>query len=142
MYGQVLPSRLYLEFSCCHAWNGFYVRGSNYIEKVEKMMMFYGCKPYGVLLLHYTGGAFFRVEIFNECAVEISYPLACYEKHSFVRTRQRSPVEVMNKLQFSDVELDKLRSTFSYNAKRNFVGLHELIISEEDLKLSHRYEVE
>lgn len=141
-YRNVLPLQIYLELPCRKSWKASFSRLDGCIENLEEMMNYYGIKPYHMIILHYFGGNTFKVNIFNECAVEIRYH--CLTLPSTTKIATRSTCYLSNNVGifYNDVELQKIRGTLSFNANVNFLTLYEYKIQSEDLQSENKYQVE
>lgn len=103
--------------------------------------MYYGIKPYYMVIFHYIGGPNFRVEIYNECAVKISYRNETFNIISKDRaTKFKSPVQNIGLLN-ADFEIEKIRETLTFNANGNFLVSHEYRILKTDLISESEYQV-
>lgn len=140
-FRQALPEKVFLHLPCTKVWKGTFSAQTDSIIDLEQMMQYYGIKPYYMILFNYVGSATFKVQIFNEYAVEIRYPYESFKSHKRVETR-RDRVLVENiGLQCTKIEVAKIRSTLSFNANANFLGVYEYEVLKSDLALEYKYEV-
>lgn len=134
-FRQTLPKKVFLHLPCTKIWRGNFSLENDSIVGLEKMMQYYGIKPYYMVLLNYVGDATFKVQIFNECAVEICYPFESFESHKKVATRRsRTLVQILG-VDCSDIEIARIRDTLSFNANVNFPELYKYEVLKRDLLL-------
>ncbi|KAK1405178.1 hypothetical protein POM88_004783 [Heracleum sosnowskyi] len=95
-------------------------------------MWHYCVRPYSMVAFQYKGGSSFTVNIFNEYAMEISYPL-------FSTVEKEMIPNVIFKL--GDNEVDQLNGTFIFNAYNSSVGDYDLLIEKEHLKRKQYHKV-
>lgn len=139
-YGSSLRSKLSFEVPSGEIWFGKYVSGNFYVEGLEDMMLFYGIRPYHMVVLRYLGGSDFKIQFFNECAVEICYPFSCPSSNRF-RVKRNDPFTVVGNIKLTKVEIDKLAATCSFNMLDNFNGFYDFVIDKTHLNPASYYEV-
>lgn len=93
-----------------------------------------------MVVFHYSGDSNFKLNVFNECGVEICYPFSCPTSANF-RIRRNDPFVQVPTMKLTDIETDKLAATFSFNAIHNFAGLHDIVIQKSHLAQNSNYEV-
>lgn len=140
-YGASMPLKVSLEVPSGEIWFGKYVKERCHIEGLEDMMLFYGIRPYHTVVLRYLGGSDFRIQFFNECAVEHCYPFYCRSSNEF-RVKRNDPFAVVGNVKLTEFEIDKLAATSSFNMLQNFHGLHDIHITKQMLTPENSYEVE
>ncbi|KAK1373566.1 hypothetical protein POM88_029759 [Heracleum sosnowskyi] len=123
-FGKELPEKLLVHVPCGRVWLARFVQGSYYIQGLKDMMSYYGLKPYHMVLLQYVGGANFNMRFFTPYGVEMKYPTD-HDVPEFA--------VITTDMICTDIEEDKLCSTFNYNVYRNFAGLYNLVIESNHL---------
>lgn len=121
-------------------WFGKYVNGNYYIEGLENLMLFYGVRPYHIAVFRFLGGGDFKLQIFNECGVEIFYPFSTTSTDN-CEVKRNDPFAVVAKMKLSKFEIDKLQSTSGYSTVYNFLGFHDIVICKKHLSPQSSYEV-
>ncbi|KAK1370636.1 hypothetical protein POM88_036728 [Heracleum sosnowskyi] len=139
-YRSSLPQTLYLQVVSGEIWEGRYMKGSKYIKGLLAMMELYKIRPYHMVILTYHGGPNFDLEIFNECAVEIRYPLKLGKKDD-IRLKCPGNSFVTPNSCVIDIDKDKMAAALSFNCLKNFVGLVYVVLGKEDFISSSRYEI-
>ncbi|WOH15091.1 hypothetical protein DCAR_0934628 [Daucus carota subsp. sativus] len=124
-----------------NTWLRRFVRVSETVEGIESLLKAYRVNPCYIFLFEYIGGSEFKVEIFNEYAVEVDYKntLLCLEEndqHSENRGSRSKSI-----FGTSELQKDKLQSTFSYNACSYFDGELEFVIDSKHLEGNKMTEV-
>lgn len=140
-YKNVLPEEIFLHFPSGKVWKCLFNKNADCVEGLEDVMIFYGIKPFHMVIFHYIGGPNFNVEIFNESAVEICYPLESFQLSTKGQIRRNNTLFQNIRLDCTHVEVEKLRQTLHYNACVNFPGICEYQISTDDLKSEYWYQV-
>ncbi|WOG87092.1 hypothetical protein DCAR_0206314 [Daucus carota subsp. sativus] len=131
--GQDLPERLLLHVPPGVVWNGIYRKGRQSIEGVEKMMSFYCIKPYHLIVFDYIGGPSFNLKIFNPYGVEINYN---FFKNSDTPTGLEGCI-----LNPSEIEVDKLGGTLSYNVYHSGRSICEVVLGNKHIRKTEVYKV-
>lgn len=111
------------------------------MQGLEKMMKFYAVRPYHLMELHYVGGRNFHVHIYNECAIEISYPSVESERNLVIGTEETIHLPEINEILCTPKEVEKLQTTLWYNAMTNFCSLCDLMISKYHVDSKSSYQV-
>ena len=128
-----MPERLLLHVPPGVVWNGIYRKDRQWVEGVEKLMNFYSIKPYNLILFDYIGGPSFNLKIFNSYGVEINYNTV---KVSEISTDLGGSLP-----NFSEIEIDKLGGTLSYNVYHSGRSICEVVIGRKHLRKSEVYKV-
>ena len=127
---KILYGPVGLHLPNCAVFVGQYNKELKRIEGLAALMKEYNVKIYQILSFKHYGGTEFRVEIFNQYAVEIYY--APTEK--CVGKKVVSANDSSGKMiKMADYERDKLHASFSFNAYTTFTAEHILEIKEEHL---------
>lgn len=136
-YGELLPELVFLQVPNGDIWCGRYYKYSFYVDGVHRLMNYYNVKPYFMVRFEYFGDANFSIQIFNEYAVEIDYPLLCR------RTLNNQYWESLEStgFNFSDFDLDKLNVISCFNTIDNFVRQYQLEIKFNSKAFEDYYEV-
>lgn len=116
-FGENISDRVYLHMPLGEIWCGVYEPRTACISSLEQMMDHYFIKPFHFVLLHYTGGRNFNIEIFNHYGVEINYPERGFKVENTRITRGSSGNSLNN---ITPVEIDKLCATLNYSVVNNF----------------------
>lgn len=106
-------------------WNGKYSVERNWIEGLEKMMLYYCIKPYYLIAMEYIGGPSFNLQIYNPYGVEVNYTVT--DKSETLSSMDRSFFN------FSDIEVDKLCGTMFSNVYNSGLHVYDLLISSSHL---------
>lgn len=122
-------------------WLGRFVSVSQTIEGIENLLKAYRVNPCCIFLFEHIGGSEFKVEIFNEYAVEVDYKktLSCLQYSDQNREIRASSGESI--FGTSALQKDKLQSTFTYNACSYFDGELEFVIDSKHLEGNKMTEV-
>ncbi|WOG82239.1 hypothetical protein DCAR_0101401 [Daucus carota subsp. sativus] len=132
-----IPERLLLHVAPGVVWNGKYSVERNWIEGLEKMMLYYCIKPYYLIAMEYIGGPSFNLQIYNPYGVEVNYTVT--DKSETLSSMDRSFFN------FSDIEVDKLCGTMFSNVYNSGLHVYNLLISSSHLlkkdhtKILNRY---
>lgn len=115
-----------------HVWKAKIDTDAERIKDLSEFMKFYEIKLYNLVLFDYHGEDLFTVKVFKETAVECNYPTMNADE--FFRSHRRNQWrEEQYIFDCWNLEYDKSRALWTFNAFENYVNYFEIDINKFDI---------